>query len=82
MARPLGDRQLHVRFNHRHDRAGHFFQGRFNSVVIEDDAIAVRHMMYLCLSFDHRILDGAGAGGFLQSVRTKLQSYERDIDVY
>ena len=38
-------------------------------VVIEDDAIAVRSMMYLCLSFDHRILDGAGAGGFLQAVR-------------
>jgi 2-oxoisovalerate dehydrogenase E2 component (dihydrolipoyl transacylase) len=51
-------------------------------VVIEDDAIAVRHMMYLCLSFDHRILDGAGAGGFLQIVRTKLQSYQREIDVY
>jgi pyruvate/2-oxoglutarate dehydrogenase complex dihydrolipoamide acyltransferase (E2) component len=51
-------------------------------VVIEDDAIAVRHIMYLCLSFDHRILDGAGAGGFLQAVRTKLQSYGRDIDVY
>jgi 2-oxoglutarate dehydrogenase dihydrolipoamide succinyltransferase (E2 component) len=51
-------------------------------VVIEDDAIAVRSMMYLCLSFDHRILDGAGAGGFLQAVRTKLQSYEREIDVY
>ena len=51
-------------------------------VVIEDDAIAVRHMMYLCLSFDHRILDGAGAGGFLQTVRTKLQSYGREIDVY
>jgi pyruvate/2-oxoglutarate dehydrogenase complex dihydrolipoamide acyltransferase (E2) component len=51
-------------------------------VVIEDDAIAVRHMMYLCLSFDHRILDGAGAGGFLQAVLTKLQSYEREIDVY
>jgi pyruvate/2-oxoglutarate dehydrogenase complex dihydrolipoamide acyltransferase (E2) component len=51
-------------------------------VVIEDDAIAVRHMMYLCLSFDHRILDGAGAGGFLQIVRTKLQSYGREIDVY
>ena len=27
-------------------------------VVIEDDAIAVRSMMYLCFSFDHRILDG------------------------
>jgi 2-oxoisovalerate dehydrogenase E2 component (dihydrolipoyl transacylase) len=51
-------------------------------VVIEDDAIAVRYMMYLCLSFDHRILDGAGAGGFLQTVRTKLQSYGREIDVY
>ncbi len=51
-------------------------------VVIEDDAIAVRSMMYLCLSFDHRILDGAGAGGFLQAVRTKLQSYSREIDAY
>lgn len=51
-------------------------------VVIEDDAIAVRSMMYLCLSFDHRILDGAGAGSFLQAVRTKLQSYGREIDVY
>jgi len=51
-------------------------------VVIEDDAIAVRSMMYLCLSFDHRILDGASAGGFLQAVRTKLQSYGREIDVY
>src|SRR6266566_4975933 len=51
-------------------------------VVIEDDAIAVRNMMFLCLSFDHRILDGAGAGGFLQTVRTKLQSYSREIDVY
>jgi pyruvate/2-oxoglutarate dehydrogenase complex dihydrolipoamide acyltransferase (E2) component len=51
-------------------------------VVIEDDAIAVRYMMFLCLSFDHRILDGAGAGGFLQAVRNKLQSYGREIDVY
>lgn len=51
-------------------------------VVIEDDAIAVRSMMYLCLSFDHRLNDGAGAGGFLQTVRQKLQSYGREIDVY
>lgn len=51
-------------------------------VVIEDDAIAVRSMMYLCFSFDHRVLDGAGAGGFLQAVRTKLQSYGREIDMY
>jgi pyruvate/2-oxoglutarate dehydrogenase complex dihydrolipoamide acyltransferase (E2) component len=52
------------------------------AVVIEDDAIAVRSMMFLCLSFDHRILDGAGAGGFLQAVRQKLESYGREIDVY
>lgn len=52
------------------------------AVVIEDDAIAVRSMMYICLSFDHRILDGAGAGAFLQTVRTKLQSYGREIDIY
>ncbi len=51
-------------------------------VVIEDDAIAVRSMMYVSLSFDHRILDGAGAGGFLQVVRTRLQSYGREIDIY
>jgi pyruvate/2-oxoglutarate dehydrogenase complex dihydrolipoamide acyltransferase (E2) component len=51
-------------------------------VVTEDDAIAIRYMMYLCLSFDHRIMDGAGAAGFLQAVRMKLQSYGREIDVY
>ncbi len=50
-------------------------------VVIEDDAIAVRSMMYLCLSFDHRIMDGAEAAGFLQAVRAKLQSYGREIDI-
>lgn len=51
-------------------------------VVIEDDAIAVRSMMYLCLSFDHRILDGADSGGFMKTVREKLESYGREIDVY
>jgi|SRR5579859_2674604 len=51
-------------------------------VVIENDAIAVRSMMFLSFSFDHRILDGAGANGFLQTVRNKLQSYGPEIDVY
>jgi len=51
-------------------------------VVIEDDAIAVRSMMYLCLSFDHRLLDGAGSGGFMKAVHEKLESYGREIDVY
>jgi pyruvate/2-oxoglutarate dehydrogenase complex dihydrolipoamide acyltransferase (E2) component len=51
-------------------------------MVMEDDSIAVRHMMFLSFSFDHRILDGAGANGFLRAVRLKLQSYGPDIDVY
>ncbi|GAC1643462.1 MAG: dihydrolipoamide acetyltransferase family protein [Ktedonobacteraceae bacterium] len=51
-------------------------------VVIEDDAIAIRSMMYMSLSFDHRILDGAGAGGFLQAVRSRLQGYGHEIDIY
>jgi 2-oxoisovalerate dehydrogenase E2 component (dihydrolipoyl transacylase) len=51
-------------------------------MVMEDDSIAIRHMMFLSFTFDHRILDGAGANGFLQAVRLKLQSYGTEIDVY
>ncbi len=43
--------------------------------VVIDDAIAIRSMMNLCLSFDHRILDGATAGKFLQSVKRRLESW-------
>jgi 2-oxoglutarate dehydrogenase E2 component (dihydrolipoamide succinyltransferase)/2-oxoisovalerate dehydrogenase E2 component (dihydrolipoyl transacylase) len=39
-------------------------------------------MMFLSFSFDHRLLDGAEANGFLRAVRLKLQSYGPDIDVY
>jgi pyruvate/2-oxoglutarate dehydrogenase complex dihydrolipoamide acyltransferase (E2) component len=51
-------------------------------MVMEDDAIAIRHMMFLSFTFDHRLLDGAEANGFLRAVRLKLQSYGPDIDVY
>jgi pyruvate/2-oxoglutarate dehydrogenase complex dihydrolipoamide acyltransferase (E2) component len=46
-------------------------------VVIEDggsDAIAIRPMSYLCMSWDHRALDGAVAARFLASVRGRLES--------
>lgn len=43
--------------------------------VVVDDAIAIRSMMNLCISFDHRILDGAQAARFLQQVRFLLESY-------
>lgn len=41
--------------------------------VIIDDMIAVRHMVNLCLSIDHRILDGLVAGQFLKSVKEKIE---------
>jgi 2-oxoisovalerate dehydrogenase E2 component (dihydrolipoyl transacylase) len=47
-------------------------------VVTENDAIAVRSIVNLCLSFDHRILDGAQAGGFLRSVVERLEAYGPD----
>ena len=49
------------------------------AVVVTDelgnDSIAIRSMMYLCLSWDHRALDGALAARFLSSLRKKLESW-------
>jgi len=39
-----------------------------------DDLLAIRHMMYLCLTYDHRLVDGADAGRFLQAVTARLQA--------
>jgi 2-oxoisovalerate dehydrogenase E2 component (dihydrolipoyl transacylase) len=44
-------------------------------VVLDGDAIAVRSMVNLCLSFDHRILDGAQAADFVRSVVQRLEAY-------
>jgi 2-oxoglutarate dehydrogenase E2 component (dihydrolipoamide succinyltransferase) len=40
-----------------------------------EDVIAIRSMGYLCLSFDHRVLDGATAGRFLQTLRRTIESF-------
>jgi 2-oxoisovalerate dehydrogenase E2 component (dihydrolipoyl transacylase) len=45
-------------------------------VVTADDAIAVRSMMYSCLSFDHRIMDGSGALTFLKTLKHELETVE------
>ena len=37
------------------------------------DAIAVRHMVYLALSYDHRIIDGADAARFLSQIKARLE---------
>jgi 2-oxoisovalerate dehydrogenase E2 component (dihydrolipoyl transacylase) len=46
--------------------------------VVRDDAIAIRWMMNMCLSFDHRVLDGAQAGRFLQIMKRKLEAIGPD----
>ena len=46
--------------------------------VVVNDAIAIRSMMNLCLSFDHRINDGAEASGFLAVVKQRLESIGPD----
>jgi 2-oxoisovalerate dehydrogenase E2 component (dihydrolipoyl transacylase) len=43
--------------------------------VVVDDAIAIRSMMNICLSFDHRIVDGLMAGRFMQMVRQQLEQF-------
>jgi 2-oxoisovalerate dehydrogenase E2 component (dihydrolipoyl transacylase) len=50
-------------------------------VVTKDDAIAIRSVVNLCLSFDHRVLDGHQAGAFLQDVRGRLESFSRESSI-
>ena len=54
-------------------------------VVLEQDGqdlIAVRSMMNLSFSFDHRILDGGYATGFVEAVKTKLEVWPREYPLY
>jgi 2-oxoglutarate dehydrogenase E2 component (dihydrolipoamide succinyltransferase) len=44
--------------------------------VVRDDAIAIREMMYLCLSYDHRLIDGATGGSFVERVAQHLETME------
>jgi pyruvate/2-oxoglutarate dehydrogenase complex dihydrolipoamide acyltransferase (E2) component len=48
-------------------------------VVVDDEseAIAVRPMTNLCMSWDHRALDGAEAARFLSGVKDRLEGWER-----
>jgi 2-oxoglutarate dehydrogenase E2 component (dihydrolipoamide succinyltransferase) len=48
-------------------------------VVIETeqgDSIAIRHMMYISLSYDHRIIDGALGSTFLNAVAKELENFD------
>ena len=40
------------------------------------DVIAIRHKIMLALTYDHRIVDGALAGGFLRNIADYLENYD------
>ena len=44
--------------------------------VVIDDAIAIRHMVYLSLSWDHRLIDGALASQFLSRIKQNLETWD------
>jgi 2-oxoglutarate dehydrogenase complex dihydrolipoamide succinyltransferase (E2) component len=44
--------------------------------VVIDDAIAIRWMAHLCLSYDHRLIDGAYAGAFLNHIQRDLEQFD------
>ncbi len=43
--------------------------------VVVGDGIAIRHMMNLCLSFDHRIMDGHQSGQFMDYLQRRLETW-------
>jgi 2-oxoisovalerate dehydrogenase E2 component (dihydrolipoyl transacylase) len=45
-------------------------------VVTADDAIAIRPLMNCCLSFDHRVLDGAQALRFLRTIKEQIETVD------
>ena len=47
--------------------------------VVRDDAIAIRPMVYLALSFDHRIIDGAVADQFMGRVKSRLEKWDEAV---
>jgi pyruvate dehydrogenase E2 component (dihydrolipoamide acetyltransferase) len=47
--------------------------------VVRADAIAIRPMVYLALSFDHRIIDGAVADQFMGRVKSRLENWDEAV---
>ena len=49
--------------------------------VVIGEGIAIRSMMNLCMSFDHRIMDGAEASAFINAVKHRLESIGPDTSL-
>lgn len=50
--------------------------------VVIDDAIAIRHIMHITVTFDHRILDGHQVGAFTQAVKRRLEGMGPNTPLY
>ena len=50
--------------------------------VVINDGIAIRSMMFLSLSFDHRVLDGLQAARFLGALKQRLETWSLDTSAY
>ena len=50
--------------------------------VVIGDAIAIRSLMNLCLTFDHRIMDGAEASAFSNAVKRRLEAIDDATGIY
>ena len=46
-----------------------------------NDSIAIRHMCYLSLTYDHRLVDGADAGRFLATVKKRLEEGQFEAEL-
>ena len=47
--------------------------------VVIDDAIAIRSMVYMAMSYDHRVVDGAVADQFLALVKHALENFDESL---
>jgi 2-oxoglutarate dehydrogenase E2 component (dihydrolipoamide succinyltransferase) len=47
--------------------------------VVRDDAIAIRHMVYLSISYDHRVIDGAVAEQFMGKIKEILENWDEAV---
>ena len=50
--------------------------------VVIGDAIGIRSLMNICLTFDHRIMDGAEASAFTNAVKRRLEAIGDDTGIY
>ena len=48
----------------------------------QGDAIAIRHMMYISMSYDHRVVDGMLGGSFLRKVGDYLENFDINRQIW